>query len=166
MSISHPTHIVSHTPTVEGTVAAGVAGALITGSMAAAREARETGTSKEKRAEFARNVAKESITGGIAVAVGVTVAKTLFRSNLLGLIAMAAVSAGTKYAIDECIAKKGPGLKDAASKAADKVGTAAGKAADKVSGAVKDLGKSFHSEKADAAQEAPAPKNAKTAKSK
>ena len=124
----HLNHTMSHVPTVEGTIAAGVAGALITGSMTAAREAREKGADKEKRAEFASNVVKESVTGGLAVAVGVAVAKTLFRSNILGIIAMAAVSAGAKYAIDEFAAKKGPGIRKAA-----------GKAADKVSDAVKDI---------------------------
>ncbi len=85
---------------INGVMASGVAGALITGAMAAASELRETAGNKEKRREAIGAVAKEGFGGGLAVAAGVAVGKTLFRSNILGLLAMFAVSAGVKYAYD------------------------------------------------------------------
>lgn len=96
---------VSNVPAVGGIVAMGVAGALVTGSVAAATELRKK-ESAECRSQTAMKVGKEALGGGIAWAAGAAVAKTLFRSNLLGIVAMVAVSAGVKYAYDGLTAPK------------------------------------------------------------
>ena len=91
---------VSNTAPVGGVVAMGVAGALITGAVSAAQEIRKVKEGEEDRAQAVSRVAKESLGGGLALATGAVVAKTLFRSTGLGLIAMLAVGAGVKYAYD------------------------------------------------------------------
>lgn len=96
---------VSNAPAVGGIVAMGVAGALVTGSVAAATELRKK-ENAECRAHTAMKVGKEALGGGIAWAAGAAVAKTLFRSNVLGIVAMVAVSAGVKYAYDGLTAPK------------------------------------------------------------
>lgn len=97
--------IASNVPTAGGIVSMGVAGALVTGSVAAATELRKAGDA-ESRTQAAMTVGKEALGGGIAWAAGAAVAKTLFRSNLLGILAMVAVSAGVKYAYDGLTAPK------------------------------------------------------------
>lgn len=96
---------VSNAPAAGGIVAMGVAGALVTGSVAAATELRKK-ENAECRGQTAMKVGKEALGGGIAWATGAAVAKTLFRSNILGIIAMVAVSAGVKYAYDGLTAPK------------------------------------------------------------
>lgn len=91
---------------INGIAAMGVAGALVTGSVAAAREFRNTQTDDETKTNALAKVGKEALGGGIAWAAGAAVAKTLFRSNILGIVAMVAVSAGVKYAYDGLLAPK------------------------------------------------------------
>lgn len=107
---------VSNVPAAGGIVAMGVAGALMTGSMAAATELRKN-ESAECRAQTIMKVGKEALGGGIALAAGAAVAKTLFRSNLLGIVAMVAVSAGVKYAYDGLTAPKEAGAEKEAAPA-------------------------------------------------
>lgn len=92
-------------PAAGGIVAMGVAGALVTGSVAAATELRKK-ENAQCRGQTVMRVGKEALGGGIAWATGAAVAKTLFRSNILGIVAMVAVSAGVKYAYDGLTAPK------------------------------------------------------------
>lgn len=86
-----------------GVVAAGVAGALVVASMGAAKAIRKVRAGKKTHTEAANKIAREALGTGIAMAAGAAVAKTLFRSNALGLAAMVAVSIGAKYAYDEML---------------------------------------------------------------
>lgn len=91
---------------VYGVAAAGVTGAIISGSASAAREIRKVKAGEVEKNEAVKTVAKDSLSGGLAVAAGVTVAKLLFRSNILGTAAMIATSVGVLYAIDGLKSKK------------------------------------------------------------
>lgn len=85
---------------INGVVAMGVAGALVTGSVAAASEIRKVREDKADNVQALVKVGKEALGGGLAWAAGAAVAKTVFRSNILGILTMVAVSAGVKYAYD------------------------------------------------------------------
>lgn len=101
--------VVSSTPNVVpvyGIAAAGVTGAIISGSASAARQIRKVKAGEVEKNEAVKTVAKDSLSGGVAVAAGVTVAKMLFRSNILATAAMIATSVGVLYAIDGFKTKK------------------------------------------------------------
>lgn len=83
-----------------GIVAMGLAGAVITAVAATARGLRELKDGDATRSEVIGEVAKEALGGGLATAAGAAVAGTVFRSNALSLVAMAAVGIGVKYVYD------------------------------------------------------------------
>ena len=85
---------------LNGALAMGLAGALISGSVAAAGEFRKVKENHEARKDAVTVVGREALGGGIAWAAGSVVAKTLFRSNVLSIVAATAVAAGVKYAYD------------------------------------------------------------------
>ncbi len=84
-----------------GAVAAmGLAGALIAGSAAAARDMRLVKANEMSGPEAAGDVVKEALGGALATAAGAAAAGTFFRSGPLALAAMAVVGAGVKYLYD------------------------------------------------------------------
>lgn len=93
-------------PALNGVVAMGVAGALITGAVAAATAIRDAKTHPEKTGQVVSKVGKEALGGGLAWAAGAAVARTFFRSNVIGILAMVAVSTGVKYAYDGILTPK------------------------------------------------------------
>ena len=88
-----------------GVAAAGVVGAAVTGAVAAARDLRKVKEGEMDKETAIKTVAKEALGGGLAVAAGAAVAKTLFRTSPLGFVAMLAVGVGAKYAYDTYVSK-------------------------------------------------------------
>ena len=88
-----------------GVAAAGIVGAAITGTVAAARDIRKVKNGEKDKEEVIKAVAKEALGGGLAVAAGAAVAKTIFRTNPLGFVAMLAVGVGAKYAYDTYVSR-------------------------------------------------------------
>ncbi len=84
---------------VGAVTAMGLAGAVIGGTVAAAKDLRQVKEGDMTREAAAGHVLKEAVGTGLATAVG-AVAGTFFRSSLLGLVTMAAVGIGTKYLYD------------------------------------------------------------------
>lgn len=93
---------------IGGLLSAGITGALITGATATASNFRKVQAGSQTRLEALGNVAKEAVGGGLAVAAGTAVARTLFRANPLGLLTMFVVSAGVKYLYDGLTSKSEP----------------------------------------------------------
>ena len=91
--------LASSSSSLGGLAATGLAGAVVSGTVAAAKGMREVREGKD-RSEIVRTVARESLGGGLALAAGAFVARSLFRSTPLGFVAMLAVSIGAKYAYD------------------------------------------------------------------
>ncbi|WP_176636850.1 magnetosome protein MamC [Desulfolutivibrio sulfoxidireducens] len=84
---------------VGAVTAMGLAGAVIGGTVAAAKDLRQVKEGDMTREAAAGHILKEAVGTGLATAVG-AVAGTFFRSSILGLAAMAAVGIGTKYIYD------------------------------------------------------------------
>ena len=101
--IYNPLHTSLH---LGGVVAAGIAGAAVTGTVAAARDLRKVKDGEKDKDEVIKTVAKEALGGGLAVAAGAAVAKAVFRTSPLGFVAMLAVGVGAKYAYDTFVSKK------------------------------------------------------------
>lgn len=90
---------------IGGIMAAGLVGAAITGTIAAARGLREVQDGAKEPSRAVVSIAKEALGGGVALAAGAAVAKTLFHSSRLGFVAMLAVGIGAKYTYDSLTAK-------------------------------------------------------------
>ncbi|NMC49145.1 MAG: magnetosome protein MamC [Desulfovibrio sp.] len=93
------TYPIRQTLPVGAVTAMGLAGAVIGGTVAAAKDLRQVKEGDMTREAAAGHVLKEAVGTGLATAVG-AVAGTLFRSSVLGLVTMAAVGIGTKYLYD------------------------------------------------------------------
>ncbi|MFZ5812516.1 MAG: hypothetical protein ACOY4F_10775 [Thermodesulfobacteriota bacterium] len=93
------TYPIRQTLPVGAVTAMGLAGAVIGGTVAAAKDLRQVKEGDMTREAAAGHVLKEAVGTGLATAVG-AVAGTLFRSSFLGLVTMAAVGIGTKYLYD------------------------------------------------------------------
>lgn len=110
---NYPSANYAYASPLNGALAMGIAGALITGSVAAASEFRKVKEAQTSQADALAAVGKEALGGGVAWAAGAVVGNTLFRSNVLSIITTTAVAAGVKYAIDGFAASRQPASKAA-----------------------------------------------------
>jgi len=107
--------------------AMGAAGAIIGGTAAAAKDLRQVKNGDMTREAAAGHILKEALGSGLATAAG-AVAGTFFRTNILGLAAMAVVGVGTKYLYDGVAGLAAEKAKSAAKTVAKTVTKAAAKA--------------------------------------
>lgn len=87
-------------------LAAAVTGALVAGAVAGLEQKKKYEAGKVSKDEAIHAVGQEAAGVGIAAATGVLVGRTLFGFHPLGLAAMLAIGAGTKYLYDEVMYKK------------------------------------------------------------
>lgn len=90
------------TPSYRGIVpaaisASGAAGAVIGGTVAAARDIGRVRDGEMSKGEAVMDIGKESVGTGLATAAGVAVVGALGIGGFAGLLGIAGVAAGTKY---------------------------------------------------------------------
>ena len=112
------------------TVAMGAVGAVIGGTMAAARDYGKVRKEEMTREEAVRDVLKESGTTGLATATATAVVSVLGLTGLLSLTGIVVVAAGTKHLADKALERRslaaaGDGAGEAKPKAAPKTAKAA-----------------------------------------
>ena len=79
------------------TTAAGSVGAVVGGTVAAARDMKRVNEGIMTKGEAVADVGKEAVGTGLATAAGVAVTGALGITGLLGLASIVGVSAGAKY---------------------------------------------------------------------
>ena len=79
------------------TTAAGSVGAVVGGTVAAAKDIKRVGDGVMTKGEAAADIGKEAVGTGLATAAGVAVTGALGITGLLGLVSIVGVSAGAKY---------------------------------------------------------------------
>ncbi len=79
------------------TSAAGTVGAIVGGTVAAARDVKRINSGVMTKSQAAADIGKEAVGTGLSTAAGVAVTGALGIGGLLGLISLIGVSAGTKY---------------------------------------------------------------------
>ncbi|THB63319.1 MAG: hypothetical protein D6E12_17245 [Desulfovibrio sp.] len=94
MSVHHP---VSRVWLGTAVGASGSVGAVVGGTVAAARDFKLVKEGEMTRGEAAVDVGKEAVGTGLATATGVAVVGALGVGGLLGLAGIMGVAAGTKY---------------------------------------------------------------------
>jgi hypothetical protein len=78
----------------------GAAGAVIGGTISAAKQAKDVKDEKITKKEAVANTAKDAAGSGIATAAGIAVAGAVGIGGLGGLLVMAAAATGAKYLWD------------------------------------------------------------------
>lgn len=79
------------------TTAAGSVGAVVGGTVAAAKDMKRVSEGEMTKGEAAADIGKEAVGTGLATAAGVAVTGALGITGLLGLASIVGVSAGAKY---------------------------------------------------------------------
>lgn len=79
------------------TTAAGSVGAIVGGTVAAAKDINRINEGEMTKGEAAADIGKEAVGTGLATAAGVAVTGALGITGLLGLVSIVGVSAGAKY---------------------------------------------------------------------
>jgi len=79
------------------TTAAGSVGAVVGGTVAAAKDLKRVNDGEMTKGEAAADIGKEAVGTGLATAAGVAVTGAIGITGLLGLVSIVGVSAGAKY---------------------------------------------------------------------
>lgn len=79
------------------TTAAGSVGAVVGGSVAAAKDFKRVSNGEMTKGEAAADIGKEAVGTGLATAAGVAVTGLFGLTGLIGIASIVGVSAGAKY---------------------------------------------------------------------
>jgi len=81
-------------------LAGGIAGAVVGGTISAAKQVKDVKDEKITKQEAVKNTAKDAAGSGIATAAGVAVAGAIGVGGLTSLLVMATAATGVKYLWD------------------------------------------------------------------
>lgn len=79
------------------TTAAGSVGAIVGGTVAAAKDIKRVNEGEMTKGEAAADIGKEAVGTGLSTAAGVAITGVFGITGVLGLISIVGVSAGMKY---------------------------------------------------------------------